>query len=296
MIDDGAGLPFVKGHGLGNDYIVVDAADLPWPLTPPRIRAICDRNRGAGSDGLLVGWLDRRPFRLRIYNPDGSEAEKSGNGLRIFGAYLAARGLVEDRQPFPVALVRDQVSMCLEDRDELRGPRIAVDMGQAVFRGDAVGFSLESGQVMDQELQLGEGGSARINLVSMANPHCVVFVDKLDRPDFLARAPLLAAHEAFHAGTNVQFARVTGASSLDVWIYERGVGETQASGSSACAAAAAAVKLGKCSPGLVTVDMPGGQVAVTVEAGGTVQLSGPVRLVYDGRFTAGVLAEWSRLD
>src|SRR5688572_11657503 len=89
-------LSFSKGHGLGNDYLVIDAADLEFDVTPSFIRAICDRHRGAGSDGLLVGRSDRAPFELHIYNPDGTEAEKSGNGLRIFGAYLHGRGVVQN--------------------------------------------------------------------------------------------------------------------------------------------------------------------------------------------------------
>src|ERR671919_702917 len=108
------GVPFQKGQALGNDYLVVDAADLPWPLTPARAAAFCDRHRGPGSDGVLIADLSGEEIALRILNPDGSEAEKSGNGLRIFAAYLHGRGIVGE-EPFTVRLVRDSVTLCVEE-------------------------------------------------------------------------------------------------------------------------------------------------------------------------------------
>jgi len=294
MLESGHTLPFVKGHGLGNDYLVVDARDLPWPLTPRRIAAICERHRSAGSDGLLVAFPEQRPFQLRIFNPDGSEAEKSGNGLRIFGAYLHALGLVGE-EPFAVGLSRDEVSLRVEAVLPGGALVVSVDIGAASFRGADVGFRPEPGEALGYELDLGAGQLATINTVSLANPHCVVFVEDLDRSDFLARAPLIATHTAFAAGTNVQFARVAGQRRLEVWIHERGVGETQASGTSACAAAAAAVRLGRVAPGELEVAMPGGEVQVGVGEDFVLRLRGPVQLICTGRFTAGVLESWGLL-
>jgi diaminopimelate epimerase len=233
-----------KGHGLGNDYLIVDAAVLDRPLTPGRTAAICDRQRGLGADGILIGDVAQRPFALRILNPDGSEAEKSGNGLRIFGAWLHHRGLVHTGETFAVRLVKDTVRMTIEAELEDGALDIRVDIGRASFRGEDVGFRPRAGETLDYPLELGDAGSARISTVSLSNPHCVVFVDALDRMDFLARAPLLCAHETFAAGTNVQFARVVDAGTLEAWIWERGAGETLASGSSACAVACAAVRRG----------------------------------------------------
>lgn len=272
-------LPFSKGHGLGNDYLIVDQADLSFQITPAFIQAMCDRHRGAGSDGLLVGRIDDGKFHLRIYNPDGSEAEKSGNGLRIFGAYLYGRGLVK-QDWFDVQLVKDTVQMRVEEELEAGALMIRAAMGRAAF------------QHMDHELDLQHGVTARVNSLSLSNPHCVVFVDDFDRDDFLERAPQLCKHPFFEAGTNVQFARVLEPTVIAAWIWERGVGETLASGSSSCAVAAAAVRRGFVKPGLLTVRMPGGDAEVEVAEDFNVKLRAPAQLIFSGRISAAVLEGW----
>lgn len=281
-------LPFAKGHALGNDYFVLDQDDLPWPLSPARIRALCDRNRGIGSDGILLGHLDQGRIELRIYNPDGTEAEKSGNGLRIFAAYLRERGLVGEEW-FPVRLATDDVRLRVRGKNADGTLDIAAQMGHATFRGEDVGYR-KRGEVLGEELKLRAGGSARIHTVSLGNPHCVVFVDELTREDFLQRAPQLAEHAAFRAGTNVQFARVTGPDTLEAWIFERGAGETLASGSSACAVAAAANRTGRIESREVRVQMPGGEVAIELEESGAVRLRGPAVIVFHGRVREEVVA------
>jgi len=143
--------------------------------------------------------------------------------------------------------------------------------------------------VFGHELALPRGGSAAINTVSLGNPHCVVFVDTLERSDFLARAPQLCTHAAFAEGTNVQFARVAGPRELEAWIWERGAGETMASGSSACAVAAAAVRRGFVEPGQFIVQMEGGTVEITVSAEYDVELLGPAQMVYEGVVLDGVM-------
>ncbi len=280
-------LSFAKGHGLGNDYLVVDAQDLSFDVTPAFIRAICDRHRGPGSDGLLVGRMEGDAFSLRIYNPDGTEAEKSGNGLRIFGAYLHSRGLV-GQDWFDVALVKDTVAMRIEQELDAGALMIRAAMGIADFREDAVAFAGHSGE----DLDLPEGGSAQVTTVSLSNPHCVVFVDALERVDFLRRAPQLSNHAAFGFGTNVQFARVLDRNRVQAWIWERGVGETLASGSSSCAVAAAAVRQGSVDAGTVTVEMPGGQAEVEVRANFEVMLRAPAQIIFTGRITGAVLQSW----
>lgn len=284
-------LRFSKGHGLGNDYLVVDAADLPFDLTAAHVQAICDRHRGAGADGILIGRIEGKAFHLRIYNPDGSEAEKSGNGLRIFGAWLHGRGLVQ-QEWFEVHLIKDTVSMRVEA--ELSGGALMIRaaLGTATFEGSAVGFTRQPGEALDFELGLPQGGAARINTVSLSNPHCVVFVDDFDREDFLARAPQLCTHTAFDAGTNVQFARVLEPNVIAAWIWERGVGETLASGSSSCAVAAAAVKRGFVKPGLITVQMLGGNAEVEVGADYSVKLRAPAQIIYSGQIRGEVVDAW----
>jgi len=285
-------LPFAKGHALGNDYLVLDAADLPWPLTPAFVRAFCDRHRGVGSDGVLLAELDRRPIRLRIFNPDGSEAEKSGNGLRILAAYLFGRGLVAG-EPFAVALPRDEVTMQVEAAGSDGTVQVAVAIGRPSFRGADAGFLPEPGEVDGHELALAGGETVRVHPVSLGNPHCVVFVDALRRDEFLRRAPQLAAHPAFAAGTNVQFARIAGPDRLEVWVYERGAGETLASGSSACAAAAAAWRLGLARARPLSVLMPGGRLEVDQADEGGLLLRGPAQILFHGRVRREVAASWA---
>jgi diaminopimelate epimerase len=280
-----------KGEALGNDYLVVDAAALPWALTPAAIRAICDRHRGLGSDGILVARLERGEIELRIHNPDGSEAEKSGNGLRIFGAWLHGLGKVGS-EPFRVALARDEVTMQVEEAGD-PDLQIVVEMGHARFEGRAVGFD-DDGEVLGAEVELADGEIAAVHTVSLANPHCVVFVEELERGDFLRRAPQLAVHRAFSAGTNVQFARAVGPAALEAWIWERGAGETLASGSSACAVAAAATRLRLVTSPELEVRMPGGTVEVHVDEEYAVRLRGPARIVYVADVADGVAAEWGR--
>ena len=283
---------FVKGQALGNDYFVMDAAELPVPLTPERAVLLCDRHRGPGSDGVLLADLSSDPVHLRIINPDGTNAEKSGNGLRIFGAYMYGRGLAKLNEWFEVRLARDTVSMRVEEELEAGAVLIRVQMGPASFEGSEVGFVPESGEVLEYELSLPGGGSASINTVSLGNPHCVVFVDELRRSDFLERAPQLCTHPSFSAGTNVQFARVLGPRELEAWIWERGANETLASGSSACAVASAAVRRGFVRPGQFVVQMMGGSVEVTVSDDYQVELLGPAQIVYEGRLLDAVAEAW----
>lgn len=281
---DLSGLRFAKGVALGNDYLVVDTADLASPMTPELAAALCDRHHGPGADGVLIVDLRGDTIAVRILNPDGSEAEKSGNGLRILAAYLHGRGVVDER-PFRVRLVKDTVTMQVEERLADGALMVRVDIGRASFRGDAVGFRPSAEETLGYALPLGGGESAEVTTVSLSNPHCVVFVPALERDDFLRRAPRLCTHEAFAEGVNVQFARVLGPGLLEAWIWERGAGETLASGSSACAVAAAAVRRGLAEPGGFIVRMRGGEVHVHVSGDYEIVLRGPARMVYEGQLS-----------
>jgi len=285
-------LTLSKGQALGNDYLVADATELEGRLTEGLIRGACDRHLGLGSDGILVGHLDREPVRLRIYNPDGSEAEKSGNGLRIFGAWLHGRGVVSG-EPFPVELPTDTVTMQVEEEHDDGSLGIRVAMGRASFAGADVGFVPEAGEALQSRVDLGDGLEAVVNPVSLGNPHCVVFVESLTREDFEARAPRLVYHPAFAAGTNVQFARVVDEETLEAWIWERGVGETLASGSSSCAVAAAAARLGLVAAAAVTVRMPGGVARLEIGEDFAMTLRGPAQILYEAVVPAAVVAGWA---
>lgn len=285
-------MEFWKGHALGNDYIVLDRTGAEPPAVS-LIRSLCDRHRGVGSDGVLVADLGRDPVGLRIFNPDGSEAEKSGNGLRIFGAWLHGQGHVGADAPFRVALPGETVEMRVESAPATGPLTLRVAMGRASFRAGDIPFTAVSAdaQVQGEPLRIGDE-TVEIHLVSLGNPHCVVFVDTLERDAFLRRGPAIQAHPAFERGVNVQIARRAGPGILEAWIWERGAGETLASGSSACAVAVAALRAGIIEERDLEVRMPGGAVRVQVDEEWRVRLTGEAGVVFSGRVGEGVVRGW----
>jgi len=276
-------LPFAKGHGLGNDYIVIDGASLPSPLTPAQIVRICDRNWGVGSDGilLLVPAWGGADFGLRILNPDGSEAEKSGNGLRIFAKYLWDHGHAK-REVFTVATKGGRVECHCHVVDG-RMNLVTVEMGRCTFLAPEIPMNGPEREVVRVPLQV-DGQTLLITAVSVGNPHCVIFTDHLDEELVRRLGPKVEHHPAFPNRINVQWARVTSRSSVDILIWERGAGWTLASGSSSGAVACAAVKNGLCDHGLVTVRMPGGELSIDVRPDWSIRLKGAVEEVYTGTF------------
>ncbi len=269
---------FVKSHALGNDYIVMDPGALTFPLGPAAIRLICDRHRGIGSDGILARVpTSAADFGLRIFNPDGSEAEKSGNGLRIFARYLHDHGLA-GRTAFTVDTPGGVVEVRLHVRDDVE--RITVDMGVATFRSEHIPVAGPPREVVDEAIEV-EGSPVVITAVSVGNPHCVVFVPQLAEVDLHRLGPRLEHHPLFPNRTNVQFADVKARDRVAILIWERGAGETLASGSSACAVAAAAVRRGVAGRDL-SIEMPGGTLQVSVAPDWSIRMSGPAVEVYEG--------------
>lgn len=254
---------FVRSHGLGNDYLVMDP---DFELTPARVRLICDRHLGVGSDGILL--VSRHPaaeFAVRILNPDGSEAEKSGNGLRIFARYLFDHGYTTKRA-FCVHTAGGLVNVQLLD-DGVR-----VEMGRAVI--DRLRTHLEVA-----------GQSWPVTVLSVGNPHCVVIVPDLAAVDLGQLGPLIERHPAFPNRTNVQFAQVLDRGTVRALIWERGAGHTLASGSSACAVATACFDKGLVG-GRVTVRMEGGELTIELDRELNLIMTGPVEEVCRGRFSA----------
>ena len=264
---------YVKSHGLGNDYIVIDPANVPFAVTPEAVRLICDRHRGVGSDGILLvspgGGAD---FGLRIFNPDGSEAEKSGNGARIFAKFLRDHGYT-DEDRFTLDTPGGRVTCALE-REDGRVARVTVDMGKPRF--DA----LDSIEV--------DGRRLEVTSVSIGNPHCVVIVPDLTKIDVHALGPKIERHPAFPKRTNVQFAEIVSRSEVRILIWERGAGYTLASGSSSCAVAAACQRKGLTDRD-VTVSMPGGQLAITIADDGEIRMRGPVEEICAGDLSPDLL-------
>jgi diaminopimelate epimerase len=295
-----AGQRFFKYDALGNDYIVLDPADWPEPPTAEAIRRICDRHRGVGSDGILWGPFSGVPtvqrsnvpsFSLRLFNPDGSEFEKSGNGLRIFARYLWDRCLPTG-PGFDILTPGGRVTAHVLDP---QGTRIAMDMGQLSFFSTDIGIAGPARKVVGEEVTVA-GLRLRIVAVTIGNPHCVVFTDAQTR-EVQAELGRLSAELAHRLGpplerlplypnrTNVQFAQVVDPHTLRLEIWERGAEYTLASGTSSCAAAGAAIRTGRCaSP--VTVQMPGGEMRVEIAPDWSVRLTGTVAFVCYGEVVA----------
>jgi diaminopimelate epimerase len=274
---------FFRGHGLGNDYLVLDPKELNFRLTPSVIAAICNRNWGLGSDGILAPVPSQKAdFGLRIFNPDGSEAEKSGNGLRIFARYLHATGRTK-RTHFSVETKGGLVTIDLHIDRWGNASAVTVGMGRASFSPAALPCTLPVQELIEQPVEAA-GRSLTFTGVSVGNPHCVVFKPagaSWSREDLLTIGPELEHHAIFPKRTNVQLAVPTGPKELTILIWERGAGETQASGSSSCAAASAAVRLGLVmSP--VAVKMLGGTLVSDVTPDFSLTMKGPVAEVARG--------------
>jgi diaminopimelate epimerase len=277
---------FFKGHGLGNDYVVLETSDLDFRLTPARIRAICDRHTGIGGDGILLRVPSRRAdFGVRIFNPDAGEAEKSGNGLRIFARYLHATGRTR-RTRFTVETRGGVVSVTLHLDRYGDASRATLEMGRASFRPADLPCTLDVDELVEQPIRVGSR-RLRFTGVSVGNPHCVVFRPRGESwtpRELRELGPLLETHSIFPRFCNVQLAVPTGPRALSVLVWERGAGATEASGSSASAAACAAVRQGLVrSP--VTVRMPGGALRIGVGPDFEVALEGPMEEVARGRLS-----------
>ncbi|MDR7481904.1 MAG: diaminopimelate epimerase [Armatimonadota bacterium] len=283
----------MKSHALGNDYLVLDPAALTFRLTPAVIRRVCDRHLGVGSDGILaVAPARGGDFGLRIYNPDGSEAEKSGNGLRIFAKFLYDHGYTR-RERFTIDTPGGVAAVALH----LRGGRVegmTVDIGRATFWSDAIPVAGPRREVVDEPIEAGDQRLAFTG-VSVGNPHCVVFVPDLRRVTVRQLGPLLETHPLFPNRTNVQFAQVIARDRIEIRIWERGAGETMASGSSASAVAAAAVRAGVADRD-VTVGMPGGELRIHVAEDWSIRMTGPASEVYVGTLSDDLVAALAALD
>jgi diaminopimelate epimerase len=279
---------FVKSHGLGNDYLVLRESTLGFPLTPVAVRRLCDRHRGIGADGVLVLVESAvADFGVRIWNPDGSEAEKSGNGLRIFAKYLVDHAIA-GAPAFRVE-TRGGVVACRCRVADGRVVSVTVEMGRATFRAPEVPMRGPDADAVGVPLIV-DGDTLTVTAVSVGNPHCVVFVDQLEDDAIRRLGPLIEHHPDFPNRTNVQLARVEGRDRVAIRIWERGAGYTLASGSSSCAVAAAAVRNGRCDHGRVTVVMPGGELTVDVREDWALTLDGPVEEVCTGVVSADLLA------
>ncbi|PYI85073.1 MAG: diaminopimelate epimerase [Verrucomicrobia bacterium] len=238
---------------------------------------ICHRNFGVGSDGILLGPLPspNSGFALRIFNPDGSEAEKSGNGLRIFSRYLWDQKAVGTGE-FSVETLGGPVKATVLDR----GKTVRVEMGRVSFWSDAIPVIGNRREVINEKIQAADK-TFTFCAATIGNPHCVVPSPEVT-PELARRyGPLLETHPSFPKRTNVQFMKVLDRANIQIEIWERGAGYTLASGSSSSAAAAVARKLGVCDSA-ITVHMPGGELSIQIGDDYSISMTGPVTKVADG--------------
>jgi len=268
---------FFKYHALGNDYLVLNPSEVAGELDAFRIRRICHRNFGVGSDGILLGPLETKEgdFGLRIFNPDGSEAEKSGNGLRIFSRYLWDQGLVKEK-PFTVMTPGGKVESTVKEG----GRSVTVQMGQVSFDSTQIPVKGAAREVLNETLVL-EGETLLYCAATVGNPHCVVLREEVSEELARRLGPLIERDSRFPNRTNVQFMKVLDRSHVQIEIWERGAGYTLASGSSSSAAAAVAYRLGLCGP-QITVRMPGGELDIRMSEDFSVQMTGPVTKIAEG--------------
>ena len=279
-------MKFHKYHALGNDYLVLDPRNGALP-TPKAIELICHRNFGLGSDGILYGPLrtEVADYGLQIWNPDGSEAEKSGNGLRIFTRFMLDEGLVS-HDPFTVMTAGGKVTCRVHQDNEI----IEVEMGRVSFNSAIIPVTGIERDVLDEELTV-DGTSYRYYAATIGNPHVVLPMEAHTRKLICEIGPVIEnMTELFPNRTNIQLLRVEDRKNIHIEIWERGAGYTLASGSSSSAAAAVAYKMGACD-GDIMVHCPGGNIGIKIDADFQVTMTGPATRVGTYDMDDGVMTQ-----
>jgi len=284
-------LKFSKYEAIGNDYIVINPNDLLGELSAKAVEKICDRHFGIGGDGVLLGPLNStEPYQLIIFNSDGSTAEKSGNGLRIFSKYLFDNGYL-DGEEFRLQ-VRDTIIQGY--RENRAGNFFRLNMGAPVFN---IALRLNNDReevitILDQAISFDPDTTLRVSAVSMGNPHCVVMDPGFTLQEIKKIGALIETHPMFPNRTNVQFLKVIDRSTISIHIWERGSGYTLSSGSSSCAAGSVAKKLGLVDES-VLVQMPGGNIELQFDDQFNVHMLGPVNLIAEGKLASDFLSNLS---
>lgn len=296
-------MEFTKYHSLGNDYLVYDCNRNKRTLTADAIRAVCHRQYGFGADGILLGpFFTREGIRLQIFNPDGSMAEKSGNGLLIFAKYLKDAGYIQKKE-FELLIEKkegeDDATTAVQIRynNEL-GTSMTVEMGKLLFTPEEVGCSYRPEEIDDtQEYELVDvplkfgNYTYRCTCVSIGNPHCVLPFKTVTKSIVCDVGEKIENSAYFSKGINTQIAQVIDHHNIQIEIYERGAGYTLASGSSACAAVGAMHKM-RFVDSKVWVHMPGGKLLVSVDEAWNVEMTGTVSSIGTMRLSAEYMLEY----
>lgn len=280
---------FIKSHGLGNDYIVMDSANIDFELTENAVKRICNIHYGIGSDGILLKVdSDKADFGLKIYNPDGSEAEKSGNGLRIFCKYLFDYRFTSTKK-FTVDTLGGLVTAEIIEESNGKADLIAVDMGKAIFESRKIPVDSDLPEYIGQTIEVHDT-TYEVNCVSVGNPHCVVVKEDLVDEEILKYGTYIENHSLFPNRINVQFAKAISRNEAEILIWERGAGWTLASGSSSCAAACALKKRGLVD-GNITMNMRGGILKIQIDEDWNIRMTGPVREIGKGVLTSEMIED-----
>ncbi len=277
-------IPFTKMHGIGNDYVYVDAFHHPVADPPALARLVSPRRTGIGADGLiLIAPSAVADCRMEMYNADGSNGGMCGNGIRCVAKYAYEHGLSR-ANPMRIETDAGVKTLDLRVRDG-RVYEVAVDMGAPILDGPRIPISAE-GRAIDLPLEVG-GQTYRVTCVSMGNPHCVVFRDDIDGLDLERIGPSFEHHPFFPARVNTEFVRVDDRRSLTMRVWERGSGETAACGTGACAVLVAAVLNGH-SERAATVHLRGGDLRIEWDRDDRVHMTGPASEVFRGE----IEVEW----
>ena len=274
---------FIKSHGLGNDYIVIDSNDISFTIDSNSAKLICDVHYGIGSDGLLVKVpSNKADFKVRMFNPDGSEFEKSGNGLRIFSKYLYDYGFTKSKS-FSIETNGGIVNAEIKKIEYGKVKIIKIEMGNAEFDSKKIPVNINNDLCIDESLTI-DNIDFKINCVSMGNPHCVVIKKKLDVDEIMKYGSLIETHNIFPNRVNVQFVEIINRSEANILIWERGVGFTNASGSSSCAVAAVLKKINYIDD-KINIKMPGGSLDIEVDNNYNITMTGEVQQIVKGHFS-----------
>ena len=267
-----------KYHGLGNDYLIYDPNRNACELQERQVEALCRRNLGVGADGILYGpFFDGDKMRVRIFNPDGSEAEKSGNGIRIFSKYLKDMGYVtEESYVLHTKAGETRVTFLNEQGDLMR-----VDMGYPEFVAKEIPVVGFEGEIVNEAIFF-DDNFYNATCVSLGNPNCVLMLEEVSQKKAMQLGPYVENSRYFPNRINMQLCQVLDRENIQIEIYERGAGYTYASGTGACAAAAASHKMGFVGD-RVTVHMHGGELLVEFARDSRIDMTGPV--VYIGSIT-----------
>lgn len=272
---------FIKSHGLGNEYIVLQEDNIDFNLTEEAIKTLCNVHFGIGSDGILLKTDSKvADFGLRIFNPDGSEAEKSGNGLRIFCKFLYDYGFTNGKKEWTVETKGGVVNAKVEAIEDGRAKVITIDMGKATFKAREIPVNVDTEEVIDYPLKI-EDKEFLINCVSVGNPHCVIIVEDLNDEEVKKYGRLIENHKIFPNRTNVQFVKPVDKNTVEIRIWERGAGYTLASGSSSSAVASVMVKKG-ITDNNVLVKMPGGELKISIDENFNIKMTGEVEEICSG--------------